>query len=205
MGNRINMGMEKLLSMGGFIQEYAEDKIYESFSPSAANRLEKYCDTGEYIWQIGETIEQALQSIQKYANIRDLYMNEDESIYGSPDKTFMEWLVEQSVRCKKEKLKSMEPSFWIQWDMKRNMKKKMLQLNALEEKVLSYSFGIHQKAKMLPEEIAKLPEFQCDTEYIMLVLEGIDKTLGIDCALDSEFNELCEAMRIKQEENKIAE
>lgn len=122
MGNRINMGMEKLLSMGGFIQEYAEDKIYESFSPSAANRLEKYCDTGEYIWQIGETIEQALQSIQKYANIRGLYMNEDESIYGPPDKTFMEWLVEQSVRCKKEKLKSMEPSFWIQWDMKRNMK-----------------------------------------------------------------------------------
>lgn len=205
MGKRNNMGMEKLLSMGGFIQEYAEDKIYESFSSATANRLEKYCDTDEYIWQIGETIEQVLQSVQKYANIRGLYMNEDESIYGPPDRTFMEWLVEQSVRCKKEKLKSMEPSFWMQCDLKRSMKKKMMKLNVLEEKVLSYSYGIHQKAKMTPEEIAKLPEFQCDTEYITLILEGIDRTLGIDCALDSEFNELCEAMRQKQEENRIVE
>ena len=185
-------GLENLADLGGFIREEVEDEIFNLYPSIVAEKIEKYCPHGKGFWDVADAIEIAIEEMDKYA---EFDFDEDGDPFVIPDPEFEEWVVDQVARITSENIQNESGDFWISWDLTRETKKALMELNALDERILFLSSGIGKENKLTAKEIAELDEFACSEEYIIKVIDAIEKILNCCEWGKEEFEQVCATHR----------
>ena len=185
-------GLENLSELGGFIKEQIEDSIYELYPSIVVSKTENYCPLGPGFWNVADSVELAVKNTGKYVVYE---FDEKGEPYVVSDSEFEEWLIDQVARIETEKIRKEKGSFWLEWKLSRETKRVLMNLNALDERILFLSSGIGNGEKLDAIQIAALPEFSCSEEYINCVMDVIDRTINHCEWGNNEFNQVCDEHR----------
>lgn len=187
--------LEPLLDFGGFIQETAEETIFEFYPPCVAIHTEKYFPIDHGFCYVADAVEKAYFDLDRYS---DFYFGLDCEPYEEADADFVKWAIDQIARIESEKYKTAKPEpFWTNWDLSRDTKIALKKLNALDERVLYLSCGMGQTDKLSASDIAMLPEFSCPGSFIARVLDNIEETMDLCEWGNIEFMTVCETHRTR--------
>ena len=189
---RLLAGLEKLTDMGGFIAEELQEKIYEMYGDNVISITEKYCSLGPWFYIVADAVETAMECQTKYEH---LDFDEDDEPYWCSDDEFADWIFDLVAKFESDKVKKGESRFWMDWDLSFATQKILLKFNAVEDRVLYLSKGLDNKKAMNAEEIAALPEFQCEPKYVQKILCFVERELRFHDRCGKEFNQAVEAMK----------
>jgi hypothetical protein len=182
-------GLEGLAELGGFIKEEIEAEICEVYPSTVFLKTEKYCPLGPGFWEVADATERAYRETEKYVEY-----DEDSDPFELPNLEFDGWVIDQVARITAENLGNEKSSFWMDWGLSGRVGRALMQLNALDERILFLSSGI-EGDKLTAKQISELPEFSCSEEYIQKVLNAIELTLAHGDWGDCEFEKICDAHR----------
>lgn len=181
-------GLENLISLGGFIKEQIEDEIAKIYPGIVIRATEKYCPYGPGFCHVADIVEESLLENDRYrfVNPKDF-----------PNRLFDEWFANQIARLETEKYFGEKSCLWSDWDLSKEIRNALKQLNALEERVLFFVSGLSGQEEMSVSQIAELPEFDCRPEFIHYIIKAIDMAFD-DCTWgNKEFIESCELYKSK--------
>ena len=186
-------GLENLSDLGGFISEEIEDRIYELYPSEVVSKTLAYCPLGPGIWDVLSAVEKAQESIDDV--IEERLYDESEDYSGDSETEAYEWMIDQIARLETERVRSGKKFFWQNWELSRETKRALKELNALETRVLALSKGVDSEEKLDAGQIAKLSEFQCREEFIVKVLEMIKHKIRYPGWSNVESSQACDAHR----------
>lgn len=209
-----------LIRLGGFIGECIEDALYDLFDESVIEKTLHYCDFGPGFRQVLCAVNEAMKTMYgKYGKIctheqtetKELSENEISNIlidiYGlnvdyeaagrdvRADSEFTDWAADQIARLEAKKIHGNEENVLKKHTFPRKVRKALMQLNALDERILYLSGSWNENGKMDAGQIAALPEFSCDVSFIEAVLEAVMKTIKRSGCVYSEIENCFEPDR----------
>lgn len=183
-------GLDNLWGVGGFIGEEIENEIYEVFPDDVISGTEKYCPMGKGFLNVAEAVDAAYKEMGKY---RDYEYEDDIEFVEEFDEEFENWILDQVARLVADRYKHQTKNFWADWKLSRETRHKLMNLNALDERVLCLLSGIENGEKMNAKQISEIPEFACCERYIEKIISVIDESISIrDWGID-EFSQVCDA------------
>lgn len=190
--------IESFVSMGGFIQEATEEQLCDGYPLSLVETVEKYCKVGPGFTHIISAVQEAgknrrLPLESDYAALFD-YEEED---YEEEDytKRLDCWYLDKTAKYEAERVSKNENRFWVSWPLNRRTRGALSKLTALEERVLYLYLGMEHGHPLMEDDIANLPEFQCETEYILNILNDIWEVFDENHAERYDFEVLSEKYR----------
>jgi hypothetical protein len=162
----LSQGLEKLIPLGGFIEEVAKESIMGCFEEVIASYAEEYDCFGERAWDI----------LLQAQNIYQSRTNEDGTGNGETDKEewlngsrfsvqdFAKWEAGQNIRC--GMLIQKEGHFWKNWQLTKKMNRAFEMLSPVQERMMYVMFYIDSNNTELSQFISKMPEFACNKLYV---------------------------------------
>lgn len=166
--------MEKLVPRGVIFKDAYEYALEHEVKQEVRELVDRYYPREPGYAEILYYVSSDLNRLEVYEYVRDAIMDE-----GIPQDEFEEWLKEQFVKCEIEDIREKKRYAWYDWNLDEKVVERIGKLGALEYKIMEYTIGTMGPA-MTAEEIAALPDFQCSPDYIMICLEYVDYTLGIE-------------------------
>jgi hypothetical protein len=161
-------GLEKLIPLGGFIEEVARESILDLYDEATAEAAEKYDCFGPGMWQILTTAHQAYLSrttgdgLEEY----DLLVTDEKGRNFEIDgERFAGWEAGQNVRC--GMLIQKEGHFWDRWNCEKKIKRTLAKLSPVQERVLYLSLKLENTDRREAVNISTLPEFEGAKLYVM--------------------------------------
>lgn len=183
-------GMERLLSQGGFIAETVKSLFCMAYPKATFELAAKYADHG--FWKVMELCDEFFADARNYA---EECLDEDGDPVAVYDEDFMNWYAEQSVKCVIEQGMNKENHFWNDWNLSAGAKRAVRRFSVLEEKILFLREGLDHGKRREAAEIARLPELDCEEEYIKKILDGIEMKFTTTRAGKDGFDKECEKHR----------
>lgn len=184
MAKSIN-GIVKLISLGGFIGEVAEEKLNELYPESITYlAMQQVGIESGMFFQVCEAIADANKHAALYEGDEDDF----ESIFDHEwDEEFHKWFMTQSARvCVDMLMGKKEPEPELEEKTKRRMRK----LNPLEREICLKWGACEDGGLLNAHEIATQEVYSCPDEYIERVINRIVDVLTMNRCTVEEFEEM---------------
>lgn len=182
-------GLEGLVEMGGFIKEQILDEIYLLYPSIVSSKMEEHgFSLGPQFWTVADAIENAIVDLGRYS---DFLINEDGDFFEIQNEEFEEWAIDQIARLEIQKSQSGEERFWQSWKWTPKTKKVLNSLNVLDERILYLISGLDGE-KMDAIQISQMPEFDCDVEFIELIIDLLEHRMNFYEWSKPEFDTFCQ-------------
>lgn len=168
----------KLIHLGGFVKECIEEEIAEVYEADTLEQVIDVYPIGKKFIEIMDATEDVKKTMHKYPCC---YKKCEENPYARDvfNDQFNEWVIEQVIKMYANDVNSENNRCMLQIPI--SLKKKTSKFNVLDKRVFFLSNRLNKDKKQLSaEEIAKLPEFNCEVEYIETILKFIDEILKYD-------------------------
>ncbi len=181
--------MEPLVPLGGFAKTRIEGEIEESFNPGFIDTIEKYRPIGSGFMKMVDPVGNAYNEVMNY----ECYEFDEEGCPSPVNNAdFNSWYIDHTARLVSERLDNNTGRFWNKWNVGRDVRRSLSRLSVLEERILYLAYGLDSDGKRrTPEEIAALPEFGGDEEYISMVWERVTSYIEKGEESREKFEQLC--------------
>lgn len=186
-------GMEKLISMEGFIRDAIEEGMEAILPYKVKDMVFRYADTEKGFWDVVEATERA------FIEMKDYERNEDGEPIMMWDEDFEEWYIGQTARVVAQRVKTGEACFWNDWTLSRDARFALQKMLPLDEYILFLSCGLDGSKNRDAKEIAALPEFEGSEAFIETMFERLEKYLETSERVKEEFGQACEIHRTVKE------
>ncbi|MBR4759571.1 MAG: hypothetical protein IK078_05415 [Lachnospiraceae bacterium] len=176
-------GSTELLKLGGKIREVIENEYMSLYADETVELVCKDHEIDANFFKVADELEEIASELNEkldYFMVESFAEDESESKFSSGFvKNYVGWYLEQTVRLCFDKYENGGNRFWQDWNMTYRAKKRMSRLHPVEERILYLCWGLDQNGKKRnASEIAKLPEFKCDAEFITRVCKDLKGFLG---------------------------
>lgn len=195
---KTNSGLVDIAYLGGFIEKCLVDELKEDYPMEIINRVMRNTTLDSSVYRICDEVSKVYKIITSYPN--HVYSDIGKNKHGKRLSLFGNWLLDQDIRCKALKIKSNKKTFWEDEAIGEYEAECADSMIAVEEKVLSYMLGLETGKEMSPEEISKLPEFDCDVSWIERILSSIQNTFEVEDEFGL-FDSFCDYFSRKDKES----
>lgn len=198
MRRMMHQGTENLIELGGFIQEEVENELSDLFSKKTAVAVEKYCGIGQGFWYVANETEKAFLNASKY----DEGPSRERRTILNRDVKFDNWIVDHTARCATDIFKSEKKRAWNTWKIPRDIKRVLNELSPLEERILCLQYGLDGNKTHTIQQIANSKEFKCPSEYVLRIVNYIERELKTCASGIEKFVDACDRYHTSTLESK---
>ena len=193
---RVNESQKKIIkkaepfaSLGGFARTRLEEMVDDAYNPEFVAKIEKYRPIGNGFMAVAGSVVKAYNEVQNY----ECYEFDEEGCPSPVNNVgFDSWYIDHTARLVSERLDNNTGRFWNKLDVGRDVRRSLSRLSVLEERILYLAYGLDSDGKRrTPEEIAALPEFGGDEEYISMVWERVTSYIEKGEESREKFEQLC--------------
>ncbi len=162
---------ECLYQLGGLIKDYIDNLLHQEYDPSIVSAITRRMKIGEGVIPVIEALNEEKIIFDNHCTGYQLPDNEN-----SIDKDDLsEWYIDQSARLICAKNGRHEGYFWQSWDLEPRIRRRLINLGKVEERILLLSIETDKNGKTRNAgDISELPEFGCDEKYIEYVINMMD-------------------------------
>ncbi len=199
MSNKKDIGIEKLHGMGGFIGQIVKKEMTEKYSEQIVEFvMDEFPESGS-LHQLIELADFLLKIIFEgydtvYSQVEgmadaDYNVKISNGIDHLSD--FSRWFLIQNLRYLEQRIRKGGMPVMFRLPASSRLKNPDNVICPLEERIFVLSSGFEDGHKMTAGEIAHSPEFDCDPEWIIKVMKGLEETFSSDGEAVKELHMMC--------------